>query len=56
MKALKAVVTRVVVVLAVVTSFTVTAEAKPVTLQSVSNVTSINITSTASAVGVLAHR
>lgn len=52
---MKAMVIRAVVALAVVTSFTVTAEAKPVDIQQVSNVTSsISVTSTTSAVGVLA--
>jgi hypothetical protein len=54
---MKAMVIRAVVALAVVTSFTVTAEAKPVDIQQVSNVTSsISVTSTVSAVGVLAKR
>lgn len=52
---MKALLVRMVVVLAVATSFTVTAEAKPVHVQPVSNVTStISIATTSSAVGVLA--
>lgn len=53
---MKAMVIRTMVALAVVTSFTVTAEAKPVQMEQASNVTSISITSTVSAVGVLAQR
>jgi hypothetical protein len=51
---MKAFVARSVVALAIVTSFTVSAEAQPVALESVSNASSISITSTVSAVGVLA--
>ena len=51
---MKALVIRVAVVVAVMTSFTVSAEAQTVQMESVSNVTSISITSSTSAVGVLA--
>lgn len=53
---MKTLVIRTMVALAIVTGSTVMAEAKPVQMETVSNVTSISVVSTSSAVGVLAQR